>query len=450
MSTSSSPNSSSSPSSSSSSNTSSSSGHSRSKRMKLAKQEKRAEMAQQYKHPLGNHAKVWSNMGYYSFLCDETKTAFSAYPSIRTTKPTTKQVAKGDLLFKFDQTYHQHIAEFCIFLKFLFTKNFGLIDFLGYLLPKAKKACPKDPSKQIDDNNKIADDFNLSGENIMAFLVSLYVFDVVDDVNGCNQKVTVKSSLSMFPNYVATLYATEKLSPQEANDIGVYYYSKPQDIKRTSQAMADGLKNGSVKITTTLGYKIVSPSVIVSCGDEKFPMRTLGINGALYGAGEHLEKDEAEMIKKLLIEEKDSIAEGIPIKLPSSDHMCARGVFEECGIILEGMKAHRFIVGINDTPGRDIRYVPHSFEGYVFGAEFRSSMAVLVAVLIDVHQHSMEIKEVGDPAECSKPRLVNINTLVEGFKVGGRFRPAFPMHVEQLKQVVKSLPELLAAVPNSN
>jgi hypothetical protein len=389
----------------------------------------------------GLKAKVWSGFGYYGVVGDESNTAFTAFPSIRTEKPLTP-VQVGDVLFFFNEPQFKHIFELMIFLKFLATKDFGLIDFLGFLFPKAKKEDPKNKGQLIDDNNKIADDFELSAVNIIQFLASLVVTKVEDGIT--NQKVTIGSRIR--PEYSMTLYAAAKLSPQEANDVAVYYYSKPKGLKRTADEMASALKDGRIKIKTTLGYKVLSPQVTVKCGDRQIQMRTIGLNGALYGAGEHLEKNEAEDIKKKLDEEKESIEEGIPLKLSARDAMCERAENEELGL-KELKGAHRFLVGVHTTPRRDLRYVTHEFEGYVFGFEDRPSMSVLIAVLVNIEQFSPDIKDPSDAEECSKPRLVDLNTLVDGFQEYGRFRPAFPMHVQQLKYIVEKMPTLLTLVP---
>jgi len=291
----------------------------------------------------------------------------------------------------------------------------------------------------------ISQTFDLTPENIFSWLLSLKVTDT--ETEKTHQKLTIGSDRD--PEYKLTLYAQENPGPQEATDVSVYFYEKPQDVnKNATHTDLDRLiRNKELTLMTTLGYKNRSPEVKIKFSGYELSVITIGMFRWLYGSGEHLEPDEAQQMRTILEANRDHIAAGIPIELPGNEKISSRALQEECGIDLENQRAYKFIVGVHNREGRDPRYWSHEFEGYRFGIK-RDSMSVLVAVLINFKSDSeIIINDPTDPAECSKPRLVTLQSLVEKFTVGGEYSPAFPAHVEQLKMVREALPHILVNIP---
>lgn len=379
----------------------------------------------------------FSLLSYYGFISSHGPFC-AAFSSNRTQCPANV-FNTGDRLFEFQDMYHTRLHDFEVFVRFLQTKNFGFVDFLGYVLPLGKK-----PDGTVD-RNMISPAFDLTPDNIFSWLLSLKVIDA--EIEKTHQKLTIGSDRD--PEYKLTLYAQENPGPQEATDVSVYFYKKPQDVnKNATHTDLDYLiKNNKITLMTTLGYKNRSPEVKIKFPGYELQVITIGMFRWLYGSGEHLEPDEAQQMRAILEVNKDRIAAGIPVELPATEKISSRALQEECGIDLENQRAYKFIVGVHDKEGRDPRYWSHEFEGYRFGIK-RASMSVLVAVLISFKSDSdIIIDEPTDPAECSKPRLVTLQSLVPKFTVGGEYSPAFPAHVEQLKMVREALPKILVNIP---
>jgi hypothetical protein len=274
-------------------------------------------------------------------------------------------------------------------------------------------------------DNNFHPDFSTTGKNILQHLFSLIISDFV--VEEFHTKLTITSTI--LPSFSLTLYLREQTAPQEANDVSVYYY---------------GNKDVLVPVMTLLGYKNRSKRIKIDFVDEDIEVLHTGLFGFLYGAGEHLEKDEQLMIQKLRVDKADALKRGEPIEMPETDRSTTRAIVEELGVVVNNSQhVKRYLIGIHDRDGRDPRYWEHLFKGRVYGYK-RYSMAVMIAVLININNFPAVIGDPADCVECGKAKLIRLQQLVNGFKSNGQFKPAIPAHEEQLQIVVKTLPKLLS------
>lgn len=357
------------------------------------------------------------------FECSIWGQFVGAYPSTETTPG--HPIPVGTSLFDFRMfSSRQLLNQFKTYLYFLATKHFGFNDFIGYLLPKA--------------------DFPLTGAGILRFLQSLQVKEC--QLEPTHHKLTITSTID--PKFSATFYARAQSAPQLANDVSVYYCARPQILN--DRIIDQQITTGKLPMLTTLGFKRRAPELKIVFDEESIYVLSVGLFGALYGAGEHLEKEEIPKIKELLgsREQIERLRTGHWIPLSSKDAIVDRALAEEMGISVQGLKAHKLIVGIHDRPGRDPRYWFHQFEGEVYGYQ-RYSISYLIAVIVEFDlKQTITINPPADAAECSAARAVQLNQLLEQFTLDGEYRPAFPVHVEQLHLVRKILPSLLAKLNN--
>jgi hypothetical protein len=368
----------------------------------------------------------WSSKTFtYSSFC-------ALYPSTMTTPPNEyKYFKKDDRLFSFNAVPEHHFRRW---LRFLQTKEFGFIDMMGYLLPHERFPDGSTNKNVIDSR------FLLTTDNIYNWLNNLYVMD--ETIEKHHQKLSVGSKLDS--DFHLTLFSQNTPSPQEATDIGVYYYQTKEDISKLDVSEINSkISSEEIKILTTVGYKKRSPEIKIKLSeDEEISVLTIGCFGALYGAGEHLEKDETAYMRGLVEQFKKDKR---PVVLKNNDKVSSRGIAEECGIVLDDKPQFRGIIGVHDKRGRDPRYVGHHFDGFRFGGLDRESSSVLVNVFVKINDASKDIviKDPTDYHECSKPKVITLNKLLEEFNEDGKLSPAFLSHVEQLEMTRAALPTVL-------
>lgn len=325
----------------------------------------------------------------------------SAFPSVNTSPFLGKTTG-----FKlFDRpTFTED--ELKTYLKFLASMNFGFKDNIGWLLPNF------DNSRTNYSASELCDHMNL--------------LEIIStDVDQYATLATVASTVLPTP-FVLRLH--EQTSPQKAIDTIPCYV------------------NGEY-VVTTVGYKKRSPEVSVTFSDgEVVSLLNIGIFGHINGAGEHVNaRQEGVKVNECISEHRPTINDKDKVALYKDVAIANRGLIEEVGLDVENdAHAKFFIFGISDKPGRDVRYanqqyVSESGQMYEFGY-LRSSESILVASIIK----AIPPESLPDPSdihemEADKTRLIKLDDLVDEFRVGGKFEPAFPEHVNQLATLKSKL-----------
>lgn len=318
----------------------------------------------------------------------------SAFPSVNTTPYLGKTTG-----FKlFDRSAFTE-DDLKTYLKFLKSMNFGFKDNIGWLMSNF-------------DNSRT----NYSASELCEHMNFLEIIST--NVDQYATMATVASTVLPTP-FVLRLH--EQSSPQKAIDTVPCYV------------------NGEY-VVTTIGYKKKSPEVSVTFSDgEVVSLLNIGIFGYVNGAGEHVNaRTEGPKINECIAEYRDTINKPDKIALYKDVEIANRGLIEEVGLNVEN-NAHAkfFIFGISNKPRRDGRYAKHRYvseSGQIYEFSYdRSSESVLVGSIIK----AIPPKYLPDPSdldemEAGKSRLIKLDDLIEEFKIGGKFEPAFPEHVNQL------------------
>ncbi|AYV76276.1 MAG: hypothetical protein Terrestrivirus5_98 [Terrestrivirus sp.] len=373
------------------------------------------------------------SFSYFEHYNGQLSAYLGVFPSAETL-PSTKIINPGDKLF--DGNEAKIATDLEQFLFFLVSYQFGFMDIIGCLLRQEPDANGKVNPNQPFGNRQ------LRSIDIAKELLSLEVSAVILEEH--HQKLAIRSTLN--PKFSLTLYARENTAPQEATDVGVYFVPRKQEYVSTSASSLDELiTDGHIEIFTTLGNKRKTPKLsIQTMNGQQIDVFTLGLYGATYGAGEHLEAHERKVFKDLFAENKEVLQKGHVMKVDTMGVVktVTRSLVEEHGFNPDDIKVERYIIGVHDKDGRDSRYWAHDYEETLFGYN-RKSTTYLVVCFVGLDGKHIEITNPSDAFECDAAKIVELNHLIKEFQLNGQYPPAFPSHIEQLQMVRRALPQII-------
>lgn len=326
----------------------------------------------------------------------------SKFPSVNTTSFKVEIHSK-----LFNSIFEEHDLK--LFLEYLKFMNFGFKDFIGYLL-----------SPELENKTTFI------ASDICSHLSTLEIVSIVES----DQYATIVEVVSL-------RYPTKFF-------LRIHKQSAPQKAIDTIPCYVDC---NSGKIITTLGYKKMSKNITVSFSDgTNIDLLEIGLFGYINGAGEHVNaRSEGDKVNTTIEEIKNQINNPTTFVLYKDVEIANRGLIEETGLDVANDEHVKFyIFGLNNKHGRDLRYIKHTFMDLIEFGYNRSSESILVVSIINAKPpltlpdpHDLEEMEAG------KSCLIEMEELIKEFKVGGKYSPAFPEHVNQLCLLTKKLPYIL-------
>jgi hypothetical protein len=328
---------------------------------------------------------VFQNLYYFELFHPSSSLYVDRFPSTKTHLSQDKQLPTGKLFP--DLKSAQFMTDLFQFLAALSSNSFGFYDFFWFV--------PVRPKYTADD--------------LFAWINSLY-FDT-QHIRKLRSKLDSSFSVDIF--------FKDESSPQEAIDC-IPIFLTPEK-----------------KAFVTFGMKKIAESVEIEFPYYSAVLLRVGKHGPVL-FGEHLEKDEVKRMDDLAEEfksasKKPDFSGYIEIENSSFQASPAlRAVYEEGGFEL-GKKYRVLYIGKDDLPGRDDRYSRFG----AFGKD-RKSSAHTVCILIS-GKPLKHMPEPKDTAECSKGFILPAKVALEEFQVGGKYNPAFPSHVRQLRNCLTLL-----------
>jgi hypothetical protein len=315
----------------------------------------------------------------------------------------------GDKLFQIANS-RSNITKINKYLKLLVQCDFGFLEMIGYLFPSS-----------TDFDGMVL-------ETLECHLRTLKIKEICKDDNVDLVEYYIKVNSDICQEEVKLFIRPQSLE-QFATDVSLYYFDMNSIKGKTIDQINDGMKNKSIKIMTTLGYKRKSPTIMIGVTNVLSVCKF----GCLYGAGEHIERDEVPIILDII---KQSVK-----KFPFSydaKKITKRALDEELGMQVENESA--YILGVDKRPRRDERYDENEYDGEIYGYK-RLSTSTLISVFV-----ASKIPQINEPAdieECSKAQPILFNDLCEEFRPDGAFPPAFISHVYQVKITRQLMPTIL-------
>lgn len=383
----------------------------------------------------------FTSFSYFEFEVPE-RGFVGLFKGERARKPLTPfQV--GDHLFTcaWNPKVEKNFRDFCCYL---LTYKHAFPEWLGYLFP---------PKVMIVDGKQVflsasrgnyAENFHPRSDIIVHWLHSLFVCEVHDEQ--CYQVLKIGSTLRA--DFSVELYASDAPLPMSVHDTSFFCVQKPKGkaIANDPSSVSKAIAKNEIQIYTSLGQKKYSGKmpVFLKTGEE-IMLLTASYHGALCAAGEHTDPEEIQMAKDTLHENGDAIRKGIAQPLTNKSSFASRGLLEEHGIDLRDVEYTCWFYGISDEPGRDHRYWENDFVGKKYGYKrFGACLLFATVIMINSEHEIPQIQDPLDADECSQAKLITLPALMNGFKIGGRFDPAFPIHVKQLALSYAFLCESLA------
>jgi hypothetical protein len=309
----------------------------------------------------------------FSINLNGEKVYVDRFPSDKTTLEPGLKIPKGLRVFP-EILADTFTRDFFLFLTSLNSIHGNFYDFLWFL-------------PNIDVHTV---------ENIFSWLTSLYF--AVDE----NANVLIKSSIKS--DFQVSVHLKSRSLPGQAIDAIPIFKTKDNQL------------------FVSLGYKKKPKCVEVVF--PHFVERMEGLSGFVL-FGEHLEPSETKRMDELYEKFVTNGNKSIELNKHTSSP-AYRALMEEGGFELEDSTA--FYVGKDATPGRDDRYW-WKFDGY--GYE-RVSISHMVTIIVSGTPPA-SLPEPKDTEECSKGVILPVEVALAEFRVGGKYPPAFPAHVNQLK-----------------